>query len=115
MPDAVQDVARQHRLMLMGRLHDAEDEHDAAIRFLRAGVDPAAVENDASRWRGLGLAIVELARAILRDCAASAYGEARPGLERLAMRLVEAVDDQIDAPAWAIVNAQVRLEAARSA
>ena len=49
-----------------------------------------------------------------RECAASAYCNARPRIEALAMRLVEAIDDEIDPPAWRVIDTHVRLEAAQS-
>jgi len=98
----------------MGRLHDAQDDHHAAILALRPGVTPTALDDDLRRWRALGSAIVDLARLAQSDCATSAFCDTRPQVEPLAIRLVEAIDDQIDSPAWSVVDAQVRLEAART-
>jgi hypothetical protein len=105
----------ERRLLLIGRLQDAEAEHDATIRSMRGGVCAPALSEDVRRWRAVGSAMAELARTVRRECAASAFCDARPCLELLAARLVEAIDDQIDAPAWRVINAQARLEAARSA
>jgi fructose-1,6-bisphosphatase/inositol monophosphatase family enzyme len=113
MPDAVPAAARQRKLTLIDRLHDVEDDHNAAIRTLRAGVSIAALEQDLCRWRALGSAIVELARLVRGQCAASDFCDARPGTAILAARLVEAIDDQLDQPAWSVVDAQVRLQATR--
>lgn len=112
MPDAVLTTPRQRKLTLMGRLHDAQDDHDAAILAVRGGVAAAALDSDILLWRALGSAIVDLARLARASCAASAFCDARPGIEPLAARLVEAIDDQIDRPAWSVIQAQARLQAA---
>jgi hypothetical protein len=106
-------AAWQRDLMLMGRLHDAEDDHNAAVLALRAGVTTAALDQDLFRWRALGSAIVELARMVRGQCAASDFCDARPRVTALAARLVEAIDDQLDQPAWSVINAHVGLQASR--
>jgi hypothetical protein len=115
MPDAVPTAPRQRKLVLMGRLHDAQDDHNKAIVSERRGATAAALDSDLSRWRVLGSAIVDLARLVRGQCAASAFCDARPEIEPLTARLVEAIDDQIDQPAWIVIDAQARLQAALEA
>ena len=97
------------RLLLMGRANDAADDHHQAIRASRSGVTQAALDQDIGRWHSLAFAIADLARLVSGHCAASAFCDARPTAGALAVRLVEAIDDQIDPPAWRVVNAEVRL------
>ena len=108
-------AARQRRLVLMGRLHDAQDDHNAAVLAAREGVGATALDGDILRWRTLGSSIVELARLVRCQCETSAFCDARPRLEPLAVRLIEAIDDLIDLPAWRVIDAQVRLLAASAA
>ena len=115
MSDAVLITSRQRKLILMGRLHDAQDDHNTAILSIRQGVTAPALDGDLVRWRALGSAIIDLARLLRSHCAASAFCDARPEIESLAVRLVEAIDDQIDQPAWSVIDAQTRLQAARAA
>jgi hypothetical protein len=110
--DSISLVASsERRPLLLDQLHAAEADHDESIRSVREGVRSNALAEDSRRWRALGAAIVGLARLIRRECAASAFCDARPSIAELAVRLVESVDDQIDAPAWRVIDAQVRLEA----
>lgn len=115
MADAVSSAPRQRTLLLLGRLHDAQDDHNEAIFAARDGVTMADLNSDLRKWRILGSAIVDLARLVRGQCAASGFCDARPEVGNLAARLVEAIDDQIDRPAWIVVDAQTRLQAARSA
>ena len=108
-------AARQRRLVQMGRLHDAQDDHNAAVLAMREGVGAAALDRDILRWRALGASIVDLARMVRGQCEASEFCDARPRLEPLAVRLVEAIDDLIDRPVWIVIDAQVRLLAASAA
>jgi hypothetical protein len=105
-------AARQRRLVLMGRLHDAQDDHNATVLATRGGVGATALDGDILRWRALGASIVELARLVRCQCEASTFCDARPRLEPLAVRLIEAIDDLIDRPVWIVIDAQVRLLAA---
>jgi hypothetical protein len=114
MPDAVLTAPRQHKLTLMGRLHDAQDDHNAAVLAARGGVTGTALDGDVLLWQALGSAIADLARHIRAYCAASSFCDARPGIEPLTARLVEAIDDQIDRHAWGVIQAQARLQAAKS-
>ena len=114
MPDAVLTAPRQHKLTLMGRLHDAQDDHNAAVMTASSGVTAAALDGDILLWQALGSAIVDLARLVCAYCAASSFCDARPGIEPLTARLVESIDDQIDLHAWGVVQAQARLQAARA-
>jgi hypothetical protein len=93
-------------------LHDAIRDHDSAIRALRVGVTQPALNQDIVLWRSLGMAIADLARLITAHCTASAFSDARPKTETLAARLVEAIDDQVDDPAWRVIAAEARLRAA---
>jgi hypothetical protein len=115
MTSDVPTVARQRLLSLQGRLHDAEDDHDAAVRAARCGVTRQALQADLALWRAAGSAVVALAERLRAACLTSAFCDARPDVGMAAIRLIESVDDQIDLPAWRVIAAQVRLEAARSA
>lgn len=114
MDNASLAAPRQRLLLLTGRLHDAEDDHDAELRVERAGVCANALASDLQLWRGLGAAIVDIARLVRGHCSASSFCDARPAIEPLAVRLVEALDDQIDAAAWRVIAAQAHLLAARA-
>jgi len=114
MPDAVLTAERQHKLTLIGRLHDAQDDHNAAVMAARGGVAASALDGDILLWQALGSAIVDLARLLRAYCAASAFCDARPGIEPLTARLVESIDDQIDRHAWGVIQAQARVQAART-
>jgi hypothetical protein len=92
-------------LALLGRLQDAEDDHDRARRRGLIGVTAEALEADKARWSRIGGAIEALARTIAQTCAASAFGETRPGPGELAARLSESIDDQFDPAVWRIVDA----------
>jgi hypothetical protein len=99
----------------MGRVHDVEDDHHAAILDIRRGATRTALDEDLRRWRTLGSAIVDLARLVSDHCAQSAFCDARPRIESLTARMVEAIDDQIDGHAWRVVDAVARLRAAETA
>jgi hypothetical protein len=93
-------------------LHDEIRNHDSAIRLVRDGATRAALDQDVILWRMLGAAIAELAKRISAHCAASAFCDARPKTETLAARLAEAIDDQVDSPAWRVIMAEARFRAA---
>jgi Lhr-like helicase len=80
--------------------------------MVRSGVTQAVLDQDVVLWRMLGAAIADLARLISAHCAASAFCDARPKAEALAARLAEAIDDQIDEPAWQVIAAEARLRTA---
>src|ERR1700742_4206392 len=91
-------IERNLRLTLLGRLQDAEDDHDRTRREALSGVTLENLEADKVRWSQLGGALAALARQICQTCAASAFGEARPKVDSVTLRLSEAIDDQLDAP-----------------
>jgi len=93
------------------RLRETDVEHDSIRRALCVGVSARELAADIRRWEGLGEAIAALAAAITRHCAASAFCEARPQPLLLAIRLSESIDDLMDEPAWAVVDAAARLAA----
>jgi hypothetical protein len=93
------------------RLRDAEDEHDDIRRAFRIGVTTRTLAADVRRWEALGEAIAALAGLVARQCAASHFCDARPDVLLLAIRLSESIDDLIDEPAWAVVDASTRLAA----
>jgi hypothetical protein len=100
------------RIGALRRLREAEDKHDEIRRTSRAGVTVRALAADARRWEALGEAIAALAGAVARQCAASHFCDARPDVVLLAIRLSEAIDDLMDAPAWTVTDAAARLAAA---
>jgi hypothetical protein len=103
---------RRQRLNLLGRLQDAEDNHDRSRLRSFAGVTRAALDADKAQWSGVGAAVAALARAVCEACATSTFCETCPRLELVALRLSESIDDQFDADAWWVVAAAARLAAA---
>jgi hypothetical protein len=99
----------QSRRALEGRLGAAQAAHDAERRRLRGGVTTRALDLDQTGWEAIGIAIAALARLTETLCAASLLCDARPRAEVLAARISEAIDDQIDAPAWRVIDACARL------
>jgi hypothetical protein len=97
---------------LDSRLCDALSDHDLERRHARRGVASSPLDIDHALWLGLGTAIADLAHLIVMTCQASHFGDLRPEAPILAARLSEAIDDQIDMPAWRIVDAEARLRAA---
>lgn len=102
---------RGRRLSLLGRLHDAEDDHDAAWRTQMAGADTGLLDAEKTRWCELGAAVAALARSVRATCVASAFCGARPDVEHVTARLSEAIDDQFDPEAWRLADAAARLAA----
>lgn len=102
---------RRVRLALMGRLQDAEDDHDRLRREQAEGAAGVLLEMDKARWSGLGQALGALARQLCEASAASPFGEARPAAELVTARLSEAIDDQLDEAAWRVLDAAARLAA----
>lgn len=94
-----------------GQLLDSLDLHDRARREALEGVTAATLEADQTRWTELGRAIAMLAREMAEHCRQSAYCAARPDIRLLSARLSEAVDDQFDPPAWAVIDSAARLAA----
>jgi hypothetical protein len=107
----VDTAPRQRRLLLLGRLQDAEDDYATARREACEGVCAAALRADNDGWEEIGAAIAGLARLIGARCASSLFCDARPDVELVAARLSEAVDDQFDPPSWGVVDAAARLAA----
>ncbi|MDR3512373.1 MAG: hypothetical protein P4L73_12120 [Caulobacteraceae bacterium] len=108
-PPARSASDRGHRLLLLGRLQEAEDDHDRNRRARFAGVTGELLDADKARWSRIGGALATLARLIGEACASSAFCEARPRAELVAARLSEAIDDQIDREAWLVADAAARL------
>jgi hypothetical protein len=102
---------RSRRLTLLGRLQEAEDEHDRARRATSAGHARVLLDADKARWTRIGAGLAAMARLICEACATSAFAESRPGAELVTARLSEAIDDQLDREAWRIVDAAARLAA----
>ncbi|QUD88033.1 hypothetical protein [Phenylobacterium montanum] len=94
-----------------GRLRDALLDHDQARRHESAGVSANALDADIALWLGLGGAIADLADRIRDACRRSAFANRRPEAAALAARLSEAIDDQVDTPAWRVIDAAARLGA----
>ncbi len=103
---------RRHFLTLLGRLQEAEDDHDRDRRDHIAGVTDERLGMDKARWSSVGGAMAALAVQICNACAASAFAEGRPRAEQVAQRLSEAIDDQLDTPAWRLIDAAARLAVA---
>jgi hypothetical protein len=103
--------SRRKRLILLGRVQDAEAEHDRARRAHFAGVTTASLDAEKTLWTEVGVAIAELAGRFRDGCAASLFTEGNPRIEDVAARLSEAIDDQFDAYAWRVMDAAARLAA----
>lgn len=102
---------RRARLALMGRLQDAEDDHDRRRCAQAEGAAAYLLERDKARWTSLGQALAALARQVSDAGAASPFSETRPAAEAVAVRLSEAIDDQLDDAAWRVMDAAARLAA----
>jgi hypothetical protein len=110
-PHLASAADRRLRLVRLGHLQDAEDEHDRARLDASAGVTRPSLETEKTRWCAIGEAIAALAWTICETCAASAFCEVRPRPMNVAIRVSEAIDDQLDGPAWRVVDAAARLAA----
>jgi hypothetical protein len=104
----------ERRQKFVFRLCKAEEDHAIAHRSTCEGASAAALNSDNGLWLEVGDAIAALARLIQAQCAKSQFCGARPKVEMLAARLSEAIDDQLDVPCWAVVDAAARLGASRS-
>ncbi|MDR3508038.1 MAG: hypothetical protein P4L64_09095 [Caulobacteraceae bacterium] len=93
-------------------LHNARLAHDDAVRALNDRPDQRALALDLDLWEALGAALAELAQSARAACARSHFCNARPDAAQLTARLSEAIDDQLDAPAWAVMDAAARLHLA---
>lgn len=100
------------RLILLGRLQDAEDDHDRDRREAFAGATQARLDVEKALWTQVGASIAALAGMVAEGCAGSAFSDARPDIEQMTVRLAEAIDDQLDPPAWRLIDAAARLAAA---
>lgn len=89
-------------------LQDALIGHDEARRRDGQGVSSAALDADVALWLSLGSAIAELATRVCDACRRSTFANLRPDAAHLAARLSEAIDDQLDAPAWRVADAAAR-------
>ena len=92
-------------------LRAALDGHDSDRRGAFAGVTLADLDADKQLGFDIGEAIAALARTIASRCRASAFCVERPATTALCARLVEAVDDQVDGAAWAVIAAAARAAA----
>src|ERR1700723_2355796 len=104
----------ERRRKLVVRLCEAEEDHAIARRSACEGATAAALNSDNGLWLEVGDAIAALARLIQAQCAKSQFRAACPKVEMLTARLSEAIDDQLDGPSWAVVDAAARLGASRS-
>jgi hypothetical protein len=91
------------------------DRHDAERRAAVAGVTSHALDGDKLAWSEIGEAIAGLARLIADHCQTSAFCPTQPRRDLLCARLAESIDDQVDAPAWAIIEAAARASIKASA
>ncbi|HEY2660053.1 MAG TPA: hypothetical protein VGI79_10050 [Caulobacteraceae bacterium] len=97
---------------LEDQLRCAQRDHDDLRRSAASGVAVPGFHVDCDLWGQLGTAIAGLAHQIGLACRDSQYCSDRPEAAALAARLSESIDDQIDAAAWAVINAAARLRAA---
>ena len=85
-----------------------------SVRGLVTGSSGATADllsSDHQRWEAIGAGIAALACLIEDQCIASAFCDSRPDVASLTVRLSEAVDDLVDEPAWAVIDAAARLAA----
>jgi hypothetical protein len=102
---------QRRRLVLLGRLQDAEDSHDIERRGSFVGVTASLLDADKARWSDIGYALASAAAMIRDACVRSAFCGTRPTVDHLTARLSEAIDDQLDRESWAVVDAAARLAA----
>jgi len=72
------------------------------------GVCEAELAREHARWEAVGAGVADLAELVRRSCAASAFCRSRPQADRLIPRISEALDDQVDAVAWRVIEAAAR-------
>jgi len=102
---------RRHRLALLGRLQDAEDDHDRMRRQTFASATGELLDADKARWTRLGDSLAALARLVCKASADSVFCDSRPGVDLVTVRLSEAIDDQFDRESWRVIDAAARLAA----
>ena len=103
------DAPQWSHKFVVRRLRDAQSDHDQYRRLTVEGVSAHLLDVEHRRWRAIGEAIAELAQLIVRQCGSSEFTAARPNGRTLTLRLSEAIDDQLDDPAWRVVDAAARL------
>ncbi len=99
-------------LQLEDQLRGAQRDHDDCRRNAHAIAASTCLDADNDLWTRLGAAIASLAHLIRQACHDSRFGDARPEATALAARLSESIDDQVDAAAWAVIDASARLKTA---
>ena len=87
------------------QLNTAFDRHDSDRRRALAGVTGADLDTDKQIWSAIGVALAEVAQLVADGCQASGLCGGRPATTAICARLVEAIDDQVDVPAWEIIEA----------
>ena len=92
-------------------LQSALRDHDAVMIRNLEGVTESMIDRRRQGWLLLGIALGRLALRTGETCRACALGAAWPEPVLIAQRLAEALDDQIDAPDWRIVEAAARWRA----
>ncbi len=80
-------------------------DHDLARRAEGLGQDAGQAILEGLTWAGLGLDLGRLAAEICQTAARSACAPTQPRSSLVAQRLAEAIDDQLDAPAWRVLAA----------
>jgi hypothetical protein len=92
-------------------LRSALDAHDHARRAAFEGVTDAELACEHAHWDAVGAAVAGVAEMIRRRCAASAFCASPPEAGALAVRITEAIDDQLDEAAWRVVDAAAQWHA----
>jgi hypothetical protein len=89
-------------------LHDAMDRHDADRRARFQAASNDSLSADRAGWIEIGEAIAALAQLVTARCRASAFVFAAPNAVELGLRIVDAVDEPLDAAAFVVVSAAAR-------
>ena len=89
-------------------LRAAMDRHDADRRHAHCGVTAIDLDADKRIWSEVGVAIAAAAHRLAEGCRSSGFCATRPVSAVLCARFVEAIDDQVDGPAWALIEAAAR-------
>ncbi len=84
------------------------DRHDAERRAGFLAVSNESLASDRAAWIEVGEAIATLALLVAARCRSSAFVFAAPSAVELSGRIVDAVDEPFDAPAFAVVSAAAR-------
>ena len=84
------------------------DRHDTDRRENFTGVTAADLDADKQIWSEIGAMVAAVARRLTDGCRASGFFAGKPDPATVCARLVESIDDQVDIPAWRLIEAAAR-------